>query len=52
MPHVEAMKLAIAECTGLDVEDISIKATTSEKMGFVGRSEGVNAYAVALLQKP
>jgi 2-C-methyl-D-erythritol 2,4-cyclodiphosphate synthase len=51
MPHIDAMKASIAACTGLEIDDISIKATTSEKMGFVGRGEGVNAYAVALLQK-
>lgn len=50
-PHVPAMKLNIAQAMGLDVEDISIKATTNETMGFIGREEGVVAYAVCLLQK-
>lgn len=50
MPHVDAMKSAIAEHARIDVNDISIKATTNEKMGFIGREEGVVAYAVALLQ--
>lgn len=51
MPHVEAMTKAIAECCGIDEDRISIKATTGEQMGFVGREEGVNAYAVALIHK-
>jgi 2-C-methyl-D-erythritol 2,4-cyclodiphosphate synthase len=50
MPHVDAMKSAIAQHAQIDVNDISIKATTNEKMGFIGREEGVVAYAVALLQ--
>ncbi|MFY7971281.1 MAG: 2-C-methyl-D-erythritol 2,4-cyclodiphosphate synthase [Flavobacteriales bacterium] len=50
-PHVEAMRSAIAEICHIETDDVSIKATTSEKMGFVGREEGVNAYAVVLLQK-
>lgn len=50
-PHVPAMKRNIAQAMGLDVEDISIKATTNETMGFIGREEGVVAYAVCLLQK-
>lgn len=50
MPHVDAMKAAIAAHARIDVADISIKATTNEKMGFIGREEGVVAYAVTLLQ--
>ncbi|QBQ42345.1 2-C-methyl-D-erythritol 2,4-cyclodiphosphate synthase [Sphingobacterium psychroaquaticum] len=50
-PYIQAMKANIAEVTGLDVEDISIKATTNETMGFIGRQEGVVAYAVCLLEK-
>lgn len=49
MKHAEQMKAAISEVAGINVNQISIKATTSEKMGFVGREEGVNAYAVALI---
>jgi len=49
MKHAEQMKSAISEVAGIDVNQVSIKATTSEKMGFVGREEGVNAYAVALI---
>ena len=50
-PHVPAMKVNIALAMGLEVEDISIKATTNETMGFIGREEGVVAYAVCLVQK-
>lgn len=51
MPHVDAMKQAIAKAAGIDPGIVSIKATTNEKMGFVGREEGVVAYAVVLLMK-
>ncbi|MEO5911996.1 MAG: 2-C-methyl-D-erythritol 2,4-cyclodiphosphate synthase [Pelobium sp.] len=50
-PHVQEMKENIAKAMSLDIEDISIKATTNETMGFIGREEGVVAYAVCLLQK-
>lgn len=48
-PHIDAMKHAMAPIMNITVDDISIKATTNELMGFVGREEGVAAYAVALL---
>lgn len=51
MPHVDAMKQAIAKAAGIDPGIVSIKATTNEKMGFIGREEGVVAYAVVLLMK-
>lgn len=50
-PHIDAMKKALAPILEIDLEDLSIKATTNEKMGYVGREEGVAAYAVALIQK-
>jgi len=50
-PHVPAMKIHIAKAMDLDEDDISIKATTNETMGFIGREEGVVAYAVCLIQK-
>ncbi len=50
-PHIPAMKLALAPLMGISEEDISIKATTNETMGYVGRQEGINAYAVALITK-
>jgi 2-C-methyl-D-erythritol 2,4-cyclodiphosphate synthase len=51
-PYVEAMKECLATVMEIPVEDVSIKATTAEKMGFVGRKEGVVAEAVALIYKP
>ncbi|NGM62607.1 2-C-methyl-D-erythritol 2,4-cyclodiphosphate synthase [Sphingobacterium sp. SGG-5] len=50
-PYIPQMKEKLALAAGLDVEDISIKATTNETMGFIGREEGVVAYAVCLLEK-
>lgn len=50
-PHIDRMKATLAPIMNIDVMDIAIKATTNEKLGYVGREEGVCAYAVALLQK-
>ena len=50
-PHIPEMQRVLAEVLGIDIDDISIKATTNEKLGYVGREEGVNAYAVALIYK-
>jgi 2-C-methyl-D-erythritol 2,4-cyclodiphosphate synthase len=50
-PHVPQMKKNIAEAIGISEDDISIKATTNEQMGFIGREEGVVAYAVCLIEK-
>ena len=50
-PHIDAMKQALAPIMNIDPGDIGIKATTNEKMGYVGREDGVCAYAVALIQK-
>jgi 2-C-methyl-D-erythritol 2,4-cyclodiphosphate synthase len=50
-PHIAKMQSAIATTLGVSQEDISIKATTTEQMGFVGREEGVMAYATVLLNK-
>ncbi|MDR0823825.1 MAG: 2-C-methyl-D-erythritol 2,4-cyclodiphosphate synthase [Prevotella sp.] len=50
-PHIPRMQEVMAEILQVSVDDISIKATTSEKMGFVGREEGFTAYAVALIEK-
>ena len=52
MPHVLAMKAAVAGALGIDAEDLGIKATTNEKMGFVGREEGMAALAVASIALP
>ena len=50
-PHIPAMKACMAKIIGCDEDCISIKATTSEKMGFVGREEGMAAYAVCLIER-
>ncbi len=50
-PHIPEMQKVLAECMGIDTDDISIKATTTEKLGFTGREEGMSAYAVALIEK-
>jgi 2-C-methyl-D-erythritol 2,4-cyclodiphosphate synthase len=50
-PYVDEMRTVIAGILNISVKDISIKATTTEKMGFVGREEGLVAYASALLQQ-
>jgi 2-C-methyl-D-erythritol 2,4-cyclodiphosphate synthase len=50
-PYVPQMQEVIASITGLSLNDVSIKATTTEKMGFVGREEGLVAYATVLLSK-
>lgn len=48
-PHIENMRTCLASVLGVDVDDVSIKATTTEHLGFVGRKEGIAAYATALL---
>jgi len=50
-PHIPAMKTYIAEAASISEEDISIKATTNEQLGFIGREEGVVAYAVCLIER-
>lgn len=49
--YIPRMQKILAECMQVDEEDISIKATTTEKLGYTGREEGMSAYAVVLLQK-
>ncbi|MDG1070976.1 MAG: 2-C-methyl-D-erythritol 2,4-cyclodiphosphate synthase [Akkermansiaceae bacterium] len=51
LPHAEAMKAKIAEALDIDPGQVGIKATTNETMGFVGRKEGMAAYASALIAK-
>ena len=50
-PYIPAMKVNIAKAAGITEDDISIKATTNEQLGFIGREEGVVAYAVCLIEK-
>lgn len=50
-PHIPAMKTCLAEVMSISEEDISIKATTTEKLGFVGTEEGVSAFATVLILK-
>ncbi len=49
--HIPAMQKCIADVIGIDEEDVSVKATTTEKLGFTGRQEGISAYATVLIQK-
>lgn len=51
MPHAIQMRSNIAALAGVGIDDVSVKATTNEKMGFIGREEGIVAYAVVLLDK-
>jgi 2-C-methyl-D-erythritol 2,4-cyclodiphosphate synthase len=51
-PHLDKMKLNIAEALALNVRNVGIKATTNEKMGFIGRCEGIAAMAVASVDLP
>jgi len=50
-PHIDEMRACLAGIMSIDLDCVSIKATTTEKLGFVGRSEGCEVYAVALLTK-
>ena len=50
-PHIDAMRAALASVIGIDVDRVSVKATTTEHLGFEGREEGVSAHSVVLLYK-
>ena len=50
-PHIDIMRETLASVMGLDVERVSVKATTTERLGFEGREEGVSTHAVVLLVK-
>lgn len=49
-PHIPAMQQCLADVMNINPDDISIKATTTERLGFTGRQEGISAYAVCLIQ--
>ena len=49
--HIPSMQECLAQCMGIDADDVSIKATTTEKLGFTGREEGISAYATVLIEK-
>ena len=49
--HIPEMQTVLASIMGVDEDDVSIKATTSEKLGFTGREEGISAYATVLISK-
>lgn len=49
--HIPAMQECLARVMGVDADDVSVKATTTEKLGFTGREEGISAYATVLLEK-
>ena len=49
--HIPAMQECLAKVMGIDTDDVSIKATTTEKLGFTGREEGISAYATVLIEK-
>ena len=50
-PHIDLMRQTLAEVINTPVDNISVKATTTERLGFTGRMEGISAYAVVLLEK-
>jgi 2-C-methyl-D-erythritol 2,4-cyclodiphosphate synthase len=51
LPYVESMRETIATICSIAIDDVSIKATTNEKLGYIGSENGVNAYAVVLMLK-
>jgi len=51
-PHIEAMKIHIAEALGVNIHRVAVKATTNEHLGFIGRGEGIAAMAVASIELP
>ena len=50
-PYIDEMRKNIAEALSIDVDFVSVKATTEEKLGFTGRKEGISAHAVCLIEK-
>lgn len=50
-PHIEQMRKNIAKTLSIDIADVSVKATTEERLGFTGRGEGISAHAVCIIEK-
>ena len=50
-PHIPLMRERIADALGIDIDDVNVKATTEEKLGFTGSGEGIAAHAVCLIEK-
>ena len=50
-PHIEQMRKNIAKALSIDIADVSVKATTEERLGFTGRGEGISAHAVCIIEK-
>ncbi len=50
-PHIPEMQRVLSAVMGVDADDVSIKATTTEKLGFTGREEGISAYATVLIER-
>lgn len=50
-PHIEQMRIEIATCLETEIDNVNVKATTTEKLGFAGKKEGIATYAVAIVNK-
>lgn len=50
-PHIEQIQRVLAQEMGIEIDDVSVKATTTEKLGFTGREEGISAYATVLIER-
>ena len=50
-PYIATMRSTLADCMGIDIDCVSVKATTTEHLGFEGREEGISAYANVLIEK-